>query len=87
MLAANGQTFPKTHDLVPLLARCESIDQGLSRFLNAARVLTPYAVRFRYPGGPFEPDVAEAQQAIRLASLASEVVKFVRQRLPVSGTP
>lgn len=77
-LVAHGQPFPKTHDLEQLRQWCESIDGEFARFVDAASILTPYAVRFRYPIGPLMPEMADAQEAIRLAG---EVVEFVHSRL------
>jgi HEPN domain-containing protein len=77
-LVAHDAAYPFTHDLERILDLCENVDPGLSRFRYAAQVLSPYATRFRYPGGPLEPDVAEAEEAIKLAE---EIVEFVRERL------
>jgi HEPN domain-containing protein len=81
-LAAHDRRFSRTHDLLELFTLCESIDSQFSQFLNSGRILTPYAVRFRYPGGPLEPEVAEAQQAL---DLAREIVDFVRRQLSLRG--
>ncbi len=64
------------------MAQCRSIDGEFLRFFDAAQKLTPYAARFRYPGGPLEPELAEAQQALQLAG---EMVEFVRNRLGLAG--
>ncbi|MBI4321191.1 MAG: HEPN domain-containing protein [Chloroflexi bacterium] len=77
-LAAYDHPFPKTHDLERLVGWCETIEGGFAAFLGAARTLTPYAIKFRYPGGPQEPEMAEAQEALRLAE---EIVQFVRDRI------
>jgi HEPN domain-containing protein len=78
-LVAHGREFPKIHDLVPLVVWCQRIDPEFARFAKAARMLTPYATRFRYPGGLLEPEADEAQQAFEIAV---DVVKTVRHRLP-----
>lgn len=83
-LAAHNRALRRTHDLVELVTECEALDPAFARLLNAARVLTPYAVRFRYPGGPLEPSVAEARQALEFAQ---EIVSVVRQQLGLGGTP
>lgn len=77
-LTAHRQGFVKTHDLALLVRQCQTLDPEFARFVMAANILTPYAVRFRYPGGPLAPDVSEARQAIQLAT---EIVAFVQQRL------
>src|SRR5690348_14899512 len=40
---------PKTHNLVGLLGDCVSVDPAFSSLDSTARVLSPYAVLFRYP--------------------------------------
>jgi HEPN domain-containing protein len=77
-LAARDTAFSRTHDLIELVTLCEGLDQSFSHFANAARILTPYAVRFRYPGGPLEPSPGEAVQALQLAR---EIVQFVESKL------
>ncbi len=77
-LTACGATFRRTHDLVELLGQCQGLDGRFGQLAAAAQMLTPYASRFRYPGGPLTPPVAEAKQAI---VLAATIVTFVRQQL------
>lgn len=81
-LAAHDLEIPRTHQLGPLVARCQTIAPDVVQLLNAAETLTPYAVRFRYPPGPLEPPLPEALEALQLAT---EVVAFVRRRLPLGG--
>ena len=54
-LTAHGAGFRRTHDLVELLGQCRSTDARFAQFSLAAPMLTPYASRFRYPGGPLVP--------------------------------
>jgi HEPN domain-containing protein len=77
-LTAHDVPFHRTHELVPLLAACLRLEPALQPLLGAAQTLSPYATRFRYPGGPLEPSVAEAKEALRLAS---EVLELVRRLL------
>ena len=77
-LAAHDQVFRLTHDLKELVPLCEGIDADFSEFQLAAQILTPYATQFRYPGGPIEPTLADAEQALQLATA---IVQFVRQRI------
>jgi HEPN domain-containing protein len=77
-LTAHDQVFRLTHDLRQLLPSCEAIDPDFSRFLPAAQLLTPYATQFRYPGGPIEPALSDAEQALQLAT---DLVHYVRERL------
>jgi HEPN domain-containing protein len=73
-LAASNQRLQKTHNLEHLVTRCRTIDTNFGEFVRAARTLTPYATLFRYPGGPLEPTVDEAERAVQLAR---EIVEFV----------
>lgn len=41
-LVAHGQTFPRTHDLVPLLHECATINTVFRDFTVIAVTLTPY---------------------------------------------
>jgi HEPN domain-containing protein len=75
-LTARGASFRRTHDLVELLGQCRSSDGGFTQFAAGAQTLTPYASRFRYPGGPLVPPTGEAQEAV---VLAEAIVLFVRQ--------
>jgi HEPN domain-containing protein len=77
-LTVRNTPFRRTHDLVELQAQCEALDTAFSRFLAAAQALNPYATRFRYPGGPLAPPLAEAQQALQLAE---GVVSFVQRQI------
>jgi HEPN domain-containing protein len=77
-LAAHDEPFPLTHNLNLLLPLCEVLDASFGRFGTAASSLTPYATQFRYPGGPIEPAVADAEQGLRDAA---QLVEFVRRRL------
>jgi len=72
--------FRPTHDLVELRRQCQQFDTGFGQFVNAAQVLTPYATRFRYPGGPLHPSQLEAEQAL---TFAGDILRYVRQRLNV----
>ena len=65
ILVANGQEFPKVHDLLALNTLCEQA--GMLTGLDPARldVLSAYAVRIRYPGDDPTPD--EARQAVEIA--------------------
>lgn len=78
LLVAHGVAAPKIHELDRLVERCEMINPSFGIFLDTAHTLTPYAVRFRYPGGDLVPPMSEAEEAI---SLARKVVAYVRQQL------
>jgi HEPN domain-containing protein len=81
-LTARQQAFPRTHDLLSLVNDCSVSDPDFARFQQSARILTPYATLFRYPGGPIEPPLADARRGL---DLAAEVVAFVRQRLSLAS--
>lgn len=69
-LAAHNVVFPPTHNLELLLPMCVAVEPGFRDFHPAAKLLTPYATEFRYPGGaggPFEPPLAEALRALEAA--------------------
>lgn len=86
-LVAHDLAFPLTHALVPLVRACRDVTPEFAQFLAAAQILTPYAVRFRYPEGPLEPSLDEAEEAL---GMAEEMVHFVRQQIfggDVLGTP
>ncbi|MGH2458724.1 MAG: HEPN domain-containing protein [Chloroflexota bacterium] len=83
-LTAHGIVFAKTHDLSSLVIQCQAVGAGFGRLVTASETLTPYAVLFRYPGGPAVPALSEAQRALELAT---EVVRYVRGRLPPEASP
>jgi hypothetical protein len=58
---------------------CARLDSTLASGVTRVTVLTKYAVRFRYPGAPYEPDLEEAQESI---GLAREFVDIILARLP-----
>ncbi|HUU91926.1 MAG TPA: HEPN domain-containing protein [Phycisphaerae bacterium] len=67
--------FPKTHDLVQLLALVASKDRALAESLKETAALTPYGVEIRYPGEFPEVTASDAQQALELASAVREAVR------------
>ncbi len=78
-LTWHHRTFRKTHDLSELGPMCRDIDGSLAGIATEAETLTKYAVVFRYPGAPYEPDSLEAEEALQLAT---RVYEEVRRRLP-----
>ena len=79
-LAAHDEPFPLTHNLNLLLRVCESVDAGFAGFATAAQSLAPFATQFRYPGGPLQPSMSDAERGLRDAE---DVVRFVRGKLGV----
>jgi len=59
--------FSKTHDLTILTEACRVIDPSFGGFSDAADILTPYAIVFRYPGDVLEPSEEDAQEALEFA--------------------
>jgi HEPN domain-containing protein len=85
-LTGHGKPFPKIHDLSELRPICGAIDLSLDPLLAEADDLTAYAVRFRYPGAPYEPDASQAEEALQLAT---RVVDEIQRRLtpPLDEAP
>lgn len=79
-LAAHQVDFRPTHNLQQLYLPCADLEPGFRSFAAVAQTLTPYATRFRYPGGPLHPSQAEAEQARRDAAA---LLEFVRHRLGI----
>lgn len=79
-LTWHDQPFRKTHDLVELGNQAVQLGADLEPLLRSAAPLTEYAWRFRYPGEPEEPSVAEAEAAV---ALARTVLEAVAGRLPL----
>lgn len=67
----------RIHDLEALLS--EAIDAGgpLELLEVDCRLLTPYAVMFRYPGDGPDPSEQEARQAVAAAERIYERVRAV----------
>ena len=59
--------FRKTHNLTELGSQCVTADPGLVPILQEVSELTDYAFAFRYPDAPYEPDAAEAAEALTIA--------------------
>src|ERR1035441_5282788 len=70
--------FRQVHELGEIGRQCLQADPTLSDLLQRANSLTKYAVRFRYPGAPYEPALEEAQAA---RALAQEVLEAIMLRL------
>jgi HEPN domain-containing protein len=65
LLVAQGQVFPKTHDLAALSDLCSQNDLIIPVDQDALQRLTAYAVQVRYPGEA--PTVEEARKALKSA--------------------
>lgn len=75
--------FEKTHDLVELIAVCAQSNPDFSSLRASVDPLTPYAVRFRYPG-PADPSVQEVRQAL---AAVRETWEFVLNLMPDEVRP
>jgi len=73
-LTWHDQPFRKTHSLIELGGQCAMISPDLEALLRRAAPLTEYAWKFRYPGEPEDPPLAEADEAIALASAVYEAI-------------
>ena len=84
LLAWHDVPFRRTHDLTELGEACVKIDASLREVAERASPLTEYAWKFRYPGEPDEPSVAETREAL---VLAREVYAAILARLPEEVRP
>ena len=74
--------FRQVHELGEIGGQCIQADATLGDLLRCANSLTKYAVRFRYPGAPYEPALEEAQAAHALAQKVLEAIMFrLREQL------
>jgi len=77
--------FPKTHDLEALLRLGLGSAPEFAEDSEHARLLTPFAVEFRYPGGADEPPTERAEQALAMArELYTTCKQVIASRLDVS---
>lgn len=70
--------FGKTHDLGKLLRLAEPATPGIVETLAESRVLTPYAVKARYPG---EDPPIEREEARRQVAIAGKALTAVTEML------
>ena len=82
-LVYHEHPFERIHDLRELAGRCSQYDAAFAKIEPIVDRLTPYAVRFRYPG-PGDPKAAQIEQALKVAQ---EVWDFVLERLPPEAKP
>lgn len=68
--------FPKTHNLIELLALCLPLDGMFELQRDRLDTLTDYAVQFRYPG-----ESADREEARRAYKTVTEVRAFMRAKL------
>jgi len=82
-LFRSGEPFEKVHDLGSLIDLCVKHDPSFSILRDRADTLTPFAVRFRYPG-PGDPSAQQMKDAMKITD---EVWAFVISRLPPQVRP
>jgi HEPN domain-containing protein len=66
-LVFHGQTPPRIHDLIALLAACARIDPGLATLEADCAKLTDFAILARYPTGVAEPEAEDGHAAVAAA--------------------
>ncbi|MGQ9636030.1 MAG: HEPN domain-containing protein [Bryobacteraceae bacterium] len=84
LLTWNDVPFRRIHILEEIGEACVRADPSLAPIVARATPLSVYAVRFRYPGAPYQPTLEEAQAA---HALAREVVDAIMDRLPEEARP
>lgn len=69
-LAHHKVRFYKTHDIKELAKLVSSLDSKLAEKIMRAKVLSNYAVAYRYPDAELKPlTMAKARSAIKLAEM------------------
>ena len=76
--------FERIHDVERLVHLAMPYEDRFVECVSDARLLTPYATFFRYPGITFEPSVSEFAQAVMAAT---DIYEFVLSLLPVDVLP
>jgi len=76
--------FERIHDVERLVRLAIPYEGRFTEYVGAARLLTPFATFFRYPGITMEPSVSEFTQAILAAT---EIYEFVLSLLPAEVLP
>ncbi|GAB4539845.1 MAG: HEPN domain-containing protein [Anaerolineae bacterium] len=80
LLVAQGQEFPKTHDLAALSDLCSQSNIIISVDQDALQRLAAYAVQVRYPGE--DPTIEEARSALETAQA---VRRYARSLLGIAA--
>ena len=83
LLLFYGQDFEKTQDIEKLVRLGIPLVAELELYLVEAKLLTPYAVRFRYPDDFSEPSQAEFDEALDAATNYT----FILSKLPKEVHP
>jgi HEPN domain-containing protein len=85
-LIFHGKPFEKVHDLGKIIEHAMSVNPAFQQYEDAADILTPYSMAYRYPDelGFLEPSRAEFDEAVRHAA---SIVEFVLGLLPAEARP
>jgi len=82
-LVLSEDPFEKIHDLEELIDQCAQHDVAFAELRDRVTPITPYAVRYRYPG-PSDPTVEQVRAAL---VVVGEVEAFVLSRVPPETHP
>jgi HEPN domain-containing protein len=83
-LVFQDQEIEKTHNVTVLVRSAIALEPRFASLVDAAESLTPYAVRYRYPGAVSDPTEEECAEAVETAG---EVYTFVLSLLPEETHP
>jgi len=83
-LTLHARVFDKTHSIEKIGALALAVDPTLRAAIDRAAPLTEYAWKFRYPGTPGEPSVAEVGDAL---AAARELLLEIVPRVPEAARP
>lgn len=67
--------FPKTHDMGILIGLVAKVDENLSQELHPVKILTKYAVAYRYPEENEPPEPLTQKNCEKLTAMADAVFK------------
>jgi HEPN domain-containing protein len=84
LLTWHERPFRKTHSLEELGEQCLAIVPELAPLVDSVAPLTEYAWKYRYPGEPEEPDLAQAVAGLQSARALYDAVA---SRLPGEAHP
>ena len=80
-LAFHKVRFTKTHDIEILINLVAGVDKSLSRELDFAKVLTKYAVAYRYPEENEPPEPLTQTVCEKVAQMANDVFKSMSEKV------
>lgn len=72
-LVARRVSFEKIHDLSELIEQCIEVEAEFTSLRHEVAALTPFAVRYRYPG-PVDPTVDQIKFALAIVDRLTELV-------------